>query len=217
MTIAQSETRRFDFGVQGMSCASCVAAVERALTALPGVSRASANLAAERGSVQYDPAAVTPAALVRAVAEAGFVPGVEKVTIPVNGISCASCVATIERALREAPGVVSATVNFATNAATVEFAPATTTTTDLRQTIREAGYEPLEVKDGASAVDHEKAARIREVRTLKRKLIAGVLTGQDSYAGLLRQVIRRVEAGAGRWVRSRLKAGLHAEGTGGGN
>jgi P-type Cu+ transporter len=175
MTIAQSGTRRFDFGVRGMSCASCVAAIERALTALPGVRSASANLAAERGSVQYDPGTVTPAALVRAVAEAGFVPGIEKVTIPVNGISCASCVATIEGALREAPGVVSAMVNFATNVASVEFAPAMTTVADLRQTIREAGYEPLELKDGGSAADHEKAARIREVRALKRKLITGVV------------------------------------------
>jgi Cu+-exporting ATPase len=170
-----AQTRRLDFGVQGMSCASCVAAVERALAAVPGVRTAAVNLAAERGSVQYDPTAATPAAVVRAVMDAGFTPAVEKITIPISGISCASCVATIETALTDAPGVISAVVNFATNAATIEFSPAMATTGDLRRIIREAGYEPLEVDDEVSPADHEKAARAREIRILKRKLTAGVV------------------------------------------
>ena len=152
-----------------------MAAVERALTAVPGVRTAAVNLAAERGSVQYDPAAATPAALVRAVADAGFTPTVEKITIPISGISCASCVATIETALADAPGVISAAVNFATNAATIEFVPAMATTGDLRRVIREAGYEPLEVEEGGAQADHEKAARAREIRILKRKLATGVV------------------------------------------
>ena len=174
-TAVPSGTRRLDFGVHGMSCASCVAAVERALTAVPGVRTAAVNLAAERGSVQYDPAAATPAALVRAVADAGFTPTVEKIIIPISGISCASCVATIETALADAPGVISAAVNFATNAATIEFVPAMATTGDLRRVIREAGYEPLELEEGGAQADHEKAARAREIRILKRKLATGVV------------------------------------------
>ena len=104
--------------------------------------------------------------MMRAVKDAGYTPMVEKVTIPVSGISCASCVATIEEALRRSPGVVSATVNFATNAATVA---------DLRRTIRDAGYEPLEAAEGSALADHEKTAREREIRTLKRKLAAGIV------------------------------------------
>ena len=133
------------------------------------------NLAAERGSVQYDPAAATPAAVVRAVADAGFTPAVEKITIPISGISCASCVATIETALADAPGVISAAVSFATNAATIEFVPAMATTEDLRRVIREAGYEPLDVEEGGAQADHEKAARAREIRILKRKLATGIV------------------------------------------
>lgn len=79
-TAALAKTRRLDFGVGGMSCASCVAAVERALAAVPGVRHAAVNLAAERGSVQYDPTATTPAVVVRAVADAGFTPAVKKTT-----------------------------------------------------------------------------------------------------------------------------------------
>ena len=174
-TIAASETRRLDFGIRGMSCASCVASVERALGAVPGVRQAAVNLATERGSVRYDPALVDAATVLRAVADAGFGPAVEKAAIPIGGISCASCVATIEGALRRTPGVVSAAVNFATNVAAVEFAPASVAAADLRRVIREAGYEPVEVSDGASSVDHEKAARDHEVRGLRRKLIAGVV------------------------------------------
>jgi len=173
--VAPSGTRRLDVGVQGMNCASCVAAVERALTAVPGVRRATVNLATERGSVQYEPASTTAAALVRAVAEAGYTPVVEKITIPIAGISCASCVATIEKALQATPGVIAAAVSFATNAAAVEYTPAMATPADLRRAIREAGYEPLEVEEGTSPTDHEKAARVREIRLLKRKLTAGAV------------------------------------------
>ena len=165
---------RLDLGIQGMHCASCVSGVEKALLAVAGVQKAVVNLAAERGSVLYDPGTANPAGLVKAVAEAGFTPVVETLTIPISGISCASCVVTIEGALRGTPGVVSAAVNFATNAATVEFVPATATVADLRRVIRDAGYEPLEVPEGASVADHEKAAREREVRTLKRRLAVGV-------------------------------------------
>jgi Cu+-exporting ATPase len=172
---APAGERRIDFDIQGMSCASCVAAVERALQGVPGVRQATVNLAAERGSVHYDPAAVDPAALIRAVADAGYAPAVEKVTIPISGISCASCVATIEGALGGTPGVISAGVNLATNAATVNFVPATVSLADLRRAIREAGYEPLEMAEGASLADHEKAAREREIRTLRRKLTVGMV------------------------------------------
>jgi Cu+-exporting ATPase len=174
---------RMDIGIQGMHCASCVSTIEEALAAVPGVQKAVVNLAAERGSVTYDPAAVGPATLVKAIADTGYTPLVEKVTIPIGGISCASCVATIEGALHGTPGVLSATVNLATNAATVEFVPATVTIQDLRRAIRDVGYEPLEVVEGAAAADYEKAAREREIRTLKTKLIVGIVLTMPVFFG----------------------------------
>jgi len=182
-TSAAPETRRLDFAIHGMSCASCVAVVERALAAVPGVQQVAVNLAAERGSVRYDPDLADPAAVIRAVADAGYAPAVERITLPIGGISCASCVATIEGALRKTPGVVSATVNFATNAATVEFAPASATMADLRRAVREAGYEPLDAADGTSSADYEKAAREREIVILKRKLVTGVVLAAPVVLG----------------------------------
>ncbi len=182
---------KIDIGIQGMHCASCVSTIESALSAVPGVTRAVVNLAAERATVTYDPALVTPAALVKAIAESGYTPMAEKVTIPISGISCASCVATIEGALRETPGVISASVNLATNAATVEIVPAMASLQDLRRAIRDVGYEPLEVPEAtapggypiAAVADHEKAAREREIRTLKTKLTVGVALSIPVFLG----------------------------------
>ena len=174
---------RLEIGIQGMHCASCVSAVEKALLAVPGVQKAVVNLAAERGSVSYNPARVNPAELVKAIADTGYAPLLERATIPISGISCASCVATIEGALRGTPGVVSAVVNFATNTASVNFTPTTVSVADLRRAIREAGYEPLELPEGASPADHEKAAREREVRSLKTKLTVGVALTVPIFLG----------------------------------
>jgi Cu+-exporting ATPase len=176
---------RLEIGIAGMHCASCVSTVEQALAAVPGVQGAVVNLATERGSVTYDPVVVQPGRLVQAVKDSGYTPLTEQATIPISGISCASCVATIEGALRSTRGVLSAAVNFATNAARVEFAPATVSLAELRRAIRDAGYEPLEVAAGASAADHEKAAREREVRTLKRKLILGLILTLPVFLGSL--------------------------------
>src|SRR5574337_891622 len=179
----KESSARVDIGIHGMSCASCVSTVEAALTAVPGVWKAAVNLAAERGTVHYDPKRVQPAAVVRTITAAGYTPLVEKVTIPISGISCASCVSTIEGALGKTAGVLSATVNLATNAATVEFLPATTTLQELRRAIRDVGYEPLEAAEGTSAVDHEKAAREREIRTLKTKLTTGIVLTVPIFFG----------------------------------
>jgi P-type Cu+ transporter len=174
MKTEDSSAGRLEIGIQGMHCASCVSAVEKALLAVPGVRKAVVNLAAERGSLVYDPARVNPAALVKAIADTGYAPLLEKVSIPISGISCASCVSTIEAALRGTQGVVSAAVNFATNTASVEYVPTTVSVADLRRAIRDAGYEPLVVVEGASTSDSEKAAREREVRSLKIKLTVGM-------------------------------------------
>jgi P-type Cu+ transporter len=178
---------RLDVGIHGMHCASCVSAIETALKAVPGVREAAVNLAAERGTVRYDPAVVGPAALVNAIAAAGYTPLVEKRTIPISGISCASSVTTIEAALRQATGVVTASVNLATNAVTVEFVPATATLQGISRVLRDVGYEPLTVAEGAQGAtgiaDREKAARQGEVRGLKTRLTVAMALTAPVFIG----------------------------------
>src|SRR5256712_12068462 len=96
-----------------------------------------------------------------------------KVQIPVRGMSCASCVDKVEHALRSVDGVLNASVNLASERATVEMT-ATTPLATLRRAVRDAGYEPLEV-EGDGAEDYEREARRREFATLRGRLIAGAL------------------------------------------
>ena len=104
--------------VDGMTCASCVVRVERALAAVPGVTSATVNLATERAEVS-SAAPIDRAALVAAVDRVGYTVPSQTVDIAIEGMTCASCVARVERALTAVPGVVSANVNLATERATV--------------------------------------------------------------------------------------------------
>jgi len=92
--------------VEGMTCASCVAHVERALKAVPGVTGASVNLATERAEVTG--VALDRALLVKAVADAGYEVPVRPVELEIEGMTCASCVSRVEKALKSVPGVTSA-------------------------------------------------------------------------------------------------------------
>lgn len=165
-------TQEVRIGVGGMSCASCVTRVERAIARQPGVQSAEVNLAAGTALVRFDQASVPD--LLEAVRGAGYDPQVESVTIGVGGMSCASCVGRVERVLRALPGVLDATVNLATESATIAYLPATVSRERIAQTIRAAGYVPAEPELEAES---EQVRRERENSRLRRDLIvAAALT-----------------------------------------
>ncbi|MBI4277272.1 MAG: heavy metal translocating P-type ATPase, partial [Armatimonadetes bacterium] len=170
-----TDTKHLELPVTGMSCASCVARVETGLKETPGVVDAAVNFATERAAVTYRPEAVDLPKLVEAVRDLGYGVATEKVNIPVRGMSCASCVNRVEETLRAVPGVLAASVNFATETATAEFVPTQVTVADLRRAIADAGYEPVvETETGSPAADREREARAREIRTLTHKFLVGV-------------------------------------------
>lgn len=171
-------TKKVELPIGGMTCASCVATIEGGLKELPGIAEVNVNLATERGSVVYDPELVNIDQLVKTVQDVGYEVRTEKVDIPVGGMTCASCVATIESALKELDGVVSANVNLATERATVEYLPTQASLADLKKAITDAGYEVREmVAEEGEAIDKEREAREREIRQQRQRLIfAAVLT-----------------------------------------
>ena len=162
-------------GVGGMSCASCVTRVERAIASQPGVESATVNLASETAVVHFDQVELWQ--LIEAVRGAGYEPVVETTTIRVGGMTCASCVARVERAieaLEALPGVIKATVNLSTESARVEYLPDTLSRERIAQAIGEAGYE---AEVGKEAPDAGKERQERELALLKRDLmLAAVLT-----------------------------------------
>lgn len=107
--------------IEGMTCASCVSRVEHALQKVPGVAEASVNLATESASVRSAPGTGL-ADLRGAVEKAGYTVGESSVTLAIEGMTCASCVSRVEKALLRAPGVVRAEVNLATESGTVTLA-----------------------------------------------------------------------------------------------
>ncbi|MHB1135023.1 MAG: heavy metal translocating P-type ATPase [Chloroflexota bacterium] len=179
-----------------MTCASCVAHVEKALRGVDGVGDASVNLATEKATVAFDPARVDVARLRAAVEDAGYrvldepaAPSNQRVTLGVAEMTCASCVAHVEKALRSVPGVLTADVNLATESAAVEYDPAIANLEQLRAAVVDAGYGVREVKEesrpAAPSADGE-VARREELARLRRKVIVGLALAAVVMLGSMR-------------------------------
>ncbi len=170
--------QRVDIPVRGMTCASCAMTIEARVKKLSGVSLASVNLAAEKATVAFSPGQASLSGIIAAIRELGYEPVLDKVTIPISGMTCASCVATLEKALSRVPGVTRAQVNLATERATVEFVAGAVGLAEFRKVVTDAGYKPLEVSTDLSGRDREAEAREREERDLHtRFIVSAVLAG----------------------------------------
>jgi len=160
-----------------MTCASCSARVERGLGKVAGVAQATVNLATEQATVVFDPAVVGADALLAAVQGAGYEPIVAELDLSVRGMTCASCVARVERALARVDGVLDANVNLATERASVRYLPEVARPSLMKEAVRDAGYEVMDVEGAAKREDVERAAREEERRNLRRSLLfAAALT-----------------------------------------
>ncbi|MDR5651650.1 heavy metal translocating P-type ATPase [Ruixingdingia sedimenti] len=154
-------------GIEGMTCASCVARAERVLKAQPGVRGAAVNLATHSAQVETEGTPDLPA-LGRALAKAGYGLREEVTELAIDGMTCASCVARTERVLKAQPGVAEATVNLATQTARIRHA-GLATPEDLAAALTRAGYPAVPRAAAAPAADEEAIMR-------RRTLIAGALT-----------------------------------------
>ena len=161
-------TKELQIGIQGMTCAACVNRVEHGLKKVEGVEMAHVNLATEHARVAYDPEKTSPTALVATIEEAGYKPMIAQAELGITGMTCAACVNRVERALEKTEGVLSASVNLATERATVLYLPASTGLPQLKRAVREAGYGVLETTPGKDRTDVEREARQREIAGLRR-------------------------------------------------
>ncbi|OWL95430.1 copper-translocating P-type ATPase [Deinococcus indicus] len=164
-------TKTIELGVQGMTCASCVGRVERGLGKVEGVESAVVNLATERATVAYDPAVATPQALLDRIKDVGYQPVVGEIELGIQGMTCASCAGRVERGLRKVDGVLDASVNLATERATVKYLPSSVSVGQLKAAVKRAGYEVLEVQAGQDRSDLEREARERETRSLRNAVV----------------------------------------------
>ncbi|MCG3212132.1 MAG: Copper-exporting P-type ATPase [Anaerolineae bacterium] len=162
--------------VIGMTCANCVATVERSAKKTSGVSEAVVNFGTEKVTVTYDPQATSLPQLINRIERAGYQVPTATMELAITGMTCANCVNTVERTLnKKVPGILEATVNFATEKATVKYIPGTVSRADIVTAVERAGYGVVAADSEEELVDAEKAAREREIQNQTRKLIVGII------------------------------------------
>ena len=183
MTVeTKSESQILTIGVGGMTCASCVARVERALKKVPGVADATVNLASEKATVRFENA-VGVDSLLGAIERAGYEPRREGVVFEVSGMTSGADATALELLLGDQPGVTGASVNIDTRRAAVSFLPGTIDVRDLKSAAQNAGYELREQADELE--DRQAAGQAREQSALRRKwTVAGVAGAVLMASGL---------------------------------
>jgi Cu+-exporting ATPase len=206
-TATNTTEAKLDLPIEGMTCASCVRRVEKALSATYGVRTADVNYALGRATVTYDPARTSRKALADAVQDAGYqVPDAERtVELGVIGMTCAACVRRVDKALRSVDGVRDANVNLVTHRATVTFDAASTSVDSLAAAIERAGYEV--VRESASAGTGDvRAAAIEEAEDREHQelrcgfIIAAALTVPLLVVAMSHGLMAWTETTLGRWL-----------------
>jgi Cu+-exporting ATPase len=167
-------TKQVNLPVTGMTCANCSLTIERNLKRLEGVEGAAVNLATEKASVIYDPSLVKEGDFLALIRDIGYDVPTARAELPITGMTCANCALTIERTLGRLDGVVSASANFATERASVEYLPGVVSLAAIQQAIRDVGYDVVVPAEGEAAEDVERAAREAEIRDQTRKFWVGV-------------------------------------------
>ncbi len=160
-------------GLTGMSCASCAAKIEKGIKGASGVLTASVNFAAEKALVEYDPALVTVSDITSVITALGYGLLSSRLTIHISGMSCASCAAKIEKALSEQSGVLTASVNFAAEEATVAYIPSPQAGERLKKAVTALGYKVIEATSGEDLLQQKERASKEEYRALQKKIFVG--------------------------------------------
>ncbi|MCA9897371.1 MAG: copper-translocating P-type ATPase [Ardenticatenaceae bacterium] len=174
-----SEEKQITLPVLGMTCANCVASVERNSKKVEGVTNATVNFANEKVTFSYDPSVVKGQAVTTAVIEkvkrAGYEIPTAELDLSLLGMTCANCAASIERALNKVDGVLTATVNYANEKAAVTYAPGAVSRAEMVAAVRRAGYDVVESASDDELEDAEAAAREAEIQHQKTRLLVGVI------------------------------------------
>lgn len=159
--------------IRGMTCAHCAAHVESALKQLPGVSDVTVDLGANLASLRYDPRVVDMLDFQNTVKAAGYSIPSQEVALWVFGMSCVSCLAHVEGALQNLPGVLEASVSLSKGKAQVQYIPDLVTVAQMEAAVKAAGYEAhlqdAEVQQNTESATPESGGLFRWVKkTLKK-------------------------------------------------
>jgi len=175
---------RIDLPIVGMTCASCAQTIQKSLSELKGVNKASVNFATSRATVSYDPRQAKVEDFISAIRKSGYEVGTASIEVSILGIDCASCVGKIEKALLSTKGVTRAVVNLATQKAKVEYLPSETRLDEIKDAIESTGYKVMEIPPEEEVVeDVERVLREREYKKLKKKFSIGLVVSVLIFIG----------------------------------
>ena len=167
------ETKQLILPITGMTCANCVATVERNLKKVDGVRSAAVNLSSERATVEFDPSLATLGALIERVERAGYGVASGEADLLIRRLSDDNDTRRLEKTLRGLAGVLEAQVSIASERARVRYVPTVVSQAEIRRAVTTAGLEAVET--GGEAEDAERKARQAEIAQQRRFLMVGLL------------------------------------------
>ena len=168
-----SDTKQLTLPITGMTCANCVATVERNLKKMDGVQSAAVNLSSERATVEFDAAKLGLTDVIARVNRAGYGVATGEADLVIKRLSDDNDARRLEKALAKLEGVLEAQVTFTTEKARVKYVPTIVTQAELRRAVASAGFEAMEL--GGEAEDAEAMAREHEINEQRRLLIIGLI------------------------------------------
>ncbi|HSF83655.1 MAG TPA: heavy metal translocating P-type ATPase [Anaerolineales bacterium] len=168
-----SEFKQITLPVTGMTCANCVATVERNLKKVDGVQNAAVNLSSERAVVEFDPTLAGLSDLLGRIQRAGYDVATGEAILVIQRMSDDSDARRLERSLSQIEGVLDARVDFTSERAKVRYIPTLVSQSDLRRAVASAGFHAVET--GADAEDAERLARQAEISYQRHLLIVGLI------------------------------------------
>ncbi len=170
--ILSEMTSHITLPVTGMTCANCVATVERNLKKLDGVESAIVNLASERASVDFDPTRVTQDDLVQRIRRAGYDVALGSADLAIQRLSDSNDARRLEKALTALHGVANVSVNLTTERVGLRYIPTVVNQSEIRRAIEAAGFGVMDA--GGEVEDAERTARMREIHHQRNLLIIGL-------------------------------------------
>jgi len=168
-----TEQKHLTLPILGMTCANCVATVERNLKKVEGVDSANVNLSSERAAVSYDPQKANLGDFIDRVQRAGYEIAMGEASLGIKNLSDSSDVHRLEKVLMAVEGVIEANLNLASEKALIKYVPTVVSQNELRRLIRSAGFETLETD--IPLEDAEAKARQKEIAEQRRLLIVGLI------------------------------------------
>lgn len=168
--------KKAELKITGMTCTTCVRTIEKSVSNLDGIIDVKLNLGNETGTVEYDSKKLNLVDIEKAIKDAGYGVINEKVTVKIGGMTCATCVKTVENSLKGLDGIVTVNVNLGAEKAFITYNPKVITISDMKEAIEDAGYQYLGL-EGEDVEDLEKKARKKDLKEKRNRFTIGFAVG----------------------------------------